>query len=379
MERPEHTPSGRTAGRNRFEVVIFDVYRDGHRRDYFRVLRRVLGGTVAWGSFAKRWPLLLRARQVVCSTCDDYLPQFFLLAIARALMGRRTIGLSVRTETIFQRAGWPQFVKRVMLRTLKVFPKAELITFMPFWVEPRLSKYASDWMYDPQYWDLRWLDASRPDALAELKSRIATLANGRRVVATVGHQRQVKGVEYFMAIYSQPVVRQRFLFVCIGPNWDLDRALLQRFTAAGGVFVDRELRDDEVVPIYGLADLIWVCYRPDYDQSSGIFGRAIQLDRPTIVRERSYLSVLQSRLGKGGVVLPYARPEAAAAELDRSAKEGSLPLQRPIQSERTSTFLCRRLGIPERGYPRSAHRLGVEGVTAAHGARATESLRSSVQ
>lgn len=331
------------------ELVIFDVFRDGHRRDYFRVLRRVLGGVVASGPLLQRLPVLLSARKLVCSTCDDYLSGFFLLSICRALLGRPTVGLSIRTETIFQRSGYAQQVKRVMLKFLKFVPKVNVITFMPHWAEPRLAAYTGDWMYDPQYWDLPWLSAPPLGALATVLAEVRKLAGRRPVVASLGHQRRVKGVEYFMELYEHAEMRERFCFVCIGPIWDVDRTLVARFQKAGGVFVDRQLRDDEILPIYALADVVWACYRPDYDQSSGIFGRAIQLGKPTIVRTQSYLAVLQAGLGMPGYALPYGDPPVAIAALRSVAVPSQA--QEHVGADRSTALLFRHVGLSTKVRP----------------------------
>ena len=127
---------------------------------------------------------------------------------------------------------------------------------------------------------------------------------------------------------------------------------------AGGVFVDRQLRDDEILPIYAMADVVWTCYRPDYDQSSGIFGRAIQLDKPTIVRRESYLAVLQAGLGKQGYAVPYADPPAAVAAL-RSMTTPSR-VQEHIGADRSTALLFRRLGLSAKVQPmRRRGRAGV--------------------
>jgi hypothetical protein len=331
------------------ELVIFDVFRDGHRRDYFRVLRRVLGGFVVSGPLLQRLPVLLRARKLVCSTCDDYLSGFFLLSICRALLGRATLGLSIRTETIFQRSGYAQQVKRSMFKFLKFVPNVNVITFMPHWAEPRLAAYTGDWMYDPQYWDLPWLSAPRPGALATVFDEVRKVAGRRPVVASLGHQRRVKGVEYFMELYQPAEMRERFCFACIGPIWDVDRTLVARFRQAGGVFIDRQLRDDEILPIYALADVVWTCYRPDYDQSSGIFGRAIQLGKPTIVRNQSYLAVLQAGLGTPGYAVPYADLPAAVAAL----KSMTVPsmAQEHVGADRSTALLFRHVGLSTKARP----------------------------
>ena len=64
------------------------------------------------------------------------------------------------------------------------------------------------------------------------------------------------------------------------------------------------------------ADLLWCCYNPIYDQSSGIFGRAIQIGRPTIVRKGSCLEGWQKEYGFGFAV-DYGDIDALIAALDR--------------------------------------------------------------
>ncbi|MDO9094864.1 MAG: hypothetical protein Q7U99_19780 [Rubrivivax sp.] len=345
--RPPGIRTLRTERQDRLDLLIFDAYRDGHRRDYFRVLRRVLGGRIVWGRPGRHWPRLLAARALVCSTCDDYLPAFFVLSLLRSLLGRTTLGLSIRSETIFQRTGLAQAMKRTMLRTLRFLPCVKVVTFMPHWAEPRLARYTVDWMYDLQYWDLAWLNVPAVNSLATLHETIRMKAAGRQVVTSVGHQRLVKGVEYFMALFEQEEMRRQFLFVCVGPNWDLDKAKVEQFRSAGGLFIDRELRDDEIVPIYAMTDVVWACYRPDYDQSSGIFGRAMQLGKPCIVREGSYLSVLQAGLGKQGAAVTYGQPEQAAAMLAAGVM-GNRQAQHVVDTARTTGALFRFLGLVDR-------------------------------
>src|ERR1700685_4165033 len=50
------------------------------------------------------------------------------------------------------------------------------------------------------------------------------------------------------------------------------------------------------VPDLQSADLVWSCYAPDYNQSSGIHGRAVQLGIPVVVRRGSYIDALGKSL-----------------------------------------------------------------------------------
>lgn len=336
-------PSSFSPSRQVPGIVVYDRYTDGHRRDYFRVLQRTLGADVVTGEARMHWRRLLTARHLVCTTCDDYLESFTALCAARSLLGRRTVGLSIRAETAVRRRDFAGILKRGWLRALRGMPGAHFVTLMPMWTEPGLKRYASDWMYDLQLWDLPWLDA--PDAPpAELVGELRRVADGRRVVVAIGHQRRVKGIHYFMELYADPEIRRRHLFVCVGPDWDLDTAEVERFRASGGLFLDREVRDEEILPLYGAADVIWACYHPDYDQSSGIFGRAVQLGQPTIVRSGSYLCTLQRGLGAPGWALPYDDVAGARAVLLGACARAE-PLQ-PLEDRRCAAFLPALLGVP---------------------------------
>jgi len=338
-------PSGCDAGSETSGVVVYDRHTDGHRRDYFRVLQRSLGASVLTGDARTCWRQLLAAPHLVCSTCDDYLDTFALLCAARSLLGRRTVGLSIRAETAVRRRDATGALKRAWLLALRGMPRAHLVTLMPMWAEPALRRYASDWMYDLQLWDLPWLEAPAP-VPPPLADELRRAADGRRVVVAIGHQRQVKGVHYFMQLYADADIRARYLFACVGPDWDLDASEVALFRSSGGLFLDREVSDDEILPLYAAADAIWACYHPDYDQSSGIFGRAVQLGQPTLVRSGSYLGTLQQELGAPGWALPYDDVAGARAVLARDCIRNQ-PRQR-LEDHRCAAFLPALLGVPAR-------------------------------
>ena len=329
--------------KGRRDLILYDVHRGGHRGDYFRVLRRLVGGYVVTGRPLARLRLLLGARQVVCSTYDDYFMLFFWLSLARSCLGRITVGIAVRSETVFHRGGFRLKIKSLLLKLLKQLPLTHTLTVMPYWVEPRLASVSSDWIYELQYWDLDWLDVAAVESVARFQRTIEVAARGRKVIGAIGHQRRVKGAEYFMQLYGRADMSSQYLFVCIGPRWDVDPAAIETFRSAGGVFIDTQLRDDEVVPIYTLFDVIWACYRPDYDQSSGIFGRALQLGLPTIVRAGSYLARLQEGLSNKGYQIPYADTDCAARILLADPSESKARFE--IGPERSFERLRGILGL----------------------------------
>lgn len=63
-------------------------------------------------------------------------------------------------------------------------------------------------------------------------------------------------------------------------------------SSAGGFACNRFISDEELLAFYANADLIWCAYSKDYDQASGILGRAVQLGIPAVVRKGSLIQKL---------------------------------------------------------------------------------------
>ena len=89
-----------------------------------------------------------------------------------------------------------------------------------------------------------------------------------------------------------------------------------KFTSAGGMLIDRHLSDVEIESIYLESDIIWSCYAPAYDYSSGIFGRAIQFCVPAIIRKDSYLDKFSQLAGLSALALEYGNVQAAVTKIE---------------------------------------------------------------
>jgi hypothetical protein len=168
-------------------------------------------------------------------------------------------------------------------------------------------------MYDPQLWDLADLNRSQPISKNEygVTGKITKEAAGRKVVVALGTQSLSKGFPLFCTLWCDPdesVLRRTCLFVACGKvdvAFSSEAKDLQRY---GGILLDRVLTDEEMMAVYGCADLIWCCYPPFYNQASGIFGRAVQLGVPTIVRAGSYLALLAKSIRHPIVELNWEKP-----------------------------------------------------------------------
>jgi len=138
---------------------------------------------------------------------------------------------------------------------------------------------------------------------------------GRQVILVTGTLEVSKGLAFLDAIFDRdPALLNRFAIVCAGQVMEPSRMQLESLKNKAIVWEDRFLTRDEMLSLYPLADAVWCCYRPDYDVSSGIFGRAVQFGRPALVRSGSLISRLLARLGPG-MAFEYGDTKAAAAAL----------------------------------------------------------------
>lgn len=270
-------------------VTICESSDEGHRLGYVTYLR---GQAERLGQTASVEPLLRRA---ACSAHTLVLPMLEqraganLLTIAlRALLGRRTVCLVFRARDAVRSRSWRHAIKRASMAAVKRLPGAALISIVPVPVEPDIAGIVTDWIYDPELCDLDAAALNRvpAPAIAELRQR----AGGRTIVAALGRQDRDKGFVFFCELWAaHPELRERCLFVAAGGVPDDLTETARRFAAHGGVLMDGFIDDDTLFDLYAVADAIWCCYAPRYDQASGIFGRAVQFGRTALVRRGSHV------------------------------------------------------------------------------------------
>jgi len=160
-------------------------------------------------------------------------------------------------------------------------------SILPFYVEPRLAGLVSDWIYDVQFWDREILwDAN----LISTAYDPIPAKRGRARLALPGNLSQRKGAHFMMDLFlASHKIRECFQFLLFGEIHDLDARRVESFRRAGGVLIDRRPSMDDLFGVYLNTDFIWSCYPAYFNHSSGVFGRALQLERPVVVRTGSYL------------------------------------------------------------------------------------------
>jgi hypothetical protein len=269
-------------------LVDFEAGEDGHRGQYNAMLARLFRL-----SRARFSPAMLLARApVLCPQIEAAPGRFALTCLARGLLGRRTVGLLLRPLPALRGTSLRLRFKRAMLKLLRRVPGAQVLTIVPFVVEPGFAAIAHGWIHDLQNWDMPLDPKAAPDPAAQaLAGQIRARAQGRPVCCAIGRQVREKGFDRFAALHNaDPALREAMLFAYGGKvSSDLAEAA-RGFAAAGGFALDRFVSDAELAGLYGAADLVWCVYAPDYDQASGVLGRAMQLGIPVAVRRGSVIA-----------------------------------------------------------------------------------------
>ncbi|MGV3554641.1 MAG: hypothetical protein ACO1OD_05250 [Croceibacterium sp.] len=192
-------------------------------------------------------------------------------------------------------------------------PGVTTIGIVPFNIEPRFAQVCDEAIHDPQLWDAA---PGRPAAETRLSNDIRQLAGGRPIIAALGALATNKGTAFLAEVLeAEPALTETFFWVCAGPVSSSEKDLGPLLRSAGAHLVDRFLDDQELVSVYGAANLIWACYAPAYDQASGVFGRALQYRKTPIVRHGATIDRFGREYGFACLSVEYDADLAARSLL----------------------------------------------------------------
>lgn len=305
----------------------FDFYSRtdmGHRAEYVKFCQSQLGGRRV-GVRA----MLVTNKPLLFLMIEENFILYFCIAILRSLFGLKTTGLAFRAKECVESKDAKLKVKYILLRVLKTIGRVKTLSIVPFFAYPKAEEVCDDWVYDFQFWDREFLESiTEIHAVNSTVKKILEIANGRRVVCAVGKQDIDKGFDFYAMTYSNSkALRDEFLFVAGGKIQGIDKKTVSTFKNHGGYLIDRRISDDELVALYHVADVVWACYTPIYDQSSGVLGRALQYGRTAIVRKGSLASILAVKQSESVITCHFHSTEPLTVDLLRYAAvpRGSVP------------------------------------------------------
>lgn len=280
----------------------------GHRQEYQELFAALFGLSLSTGRVGPtNLCRLVAARAILFGTIDDDYAGFFLTALLRALLGRRTVGLFLRPHVCLQSKALRNRVKKAAFTFLKRVRPVSVFTIVPFSIAPEFAQVADDGLVDPQLWDLATAPTNAIDA--KFSAQIAAAAGGRHILAFVGTASAIKGIGLLRDLIADPSWPSDEIFVVAAGRFpDGNGASADEFTALGALALPRVISDAELRALYAGADLIWASYRPDYDQASGIFGRAVQTGRTPVLRAGSLIARFARQNDISAVELDWAAP-----------------------------------------------------------------------
>ncbi|WP_308815725.1 hypothetical protein [Sphingomonas sp. GV3] len=274
---------------------------------------------------------LLHAGPVLVMQLEQYNLRAHLLAIARAVMRRRTCAMVFRSREALVGTKPQTRVKRLLLRVERRLSSIAMLTIVPFDLLPRPETLFRGWLHDPQLWDIAILPA--PDEDRGLADRALTMANGRPIIIVIGLLASYKGIDRLAELANDADFCAQYLLVIAGSQI---ADVKHRFAdiANDCIIEDRHISDGEIYALYEAADYVWSVYAPSYDQASGIFGRALQFGRTPLVRAGSLIEHYAKTLGRETVAVDW---EASPSEIARMLS--SVPGKRaPYRVDTTASF-----------------------------------------
>jgi len=271
--------------------IVHITVDDGHRPSYRDLFARLLDLEPSTGPIrGRRFLRLVRARRVFFATVDDDYAGFLTVALLRSLLRKPTSGLFLRPLQCFRTERpiiYP--MKRRVFRCLCRLPRLRLLSIIPHDIRPELREVTHYWIHDPQMWDL-WVDGPPTLPDTDLSRRVEVARQGRKVMIFIGGAHLRKGFDGFAE--KARAEANTTLFVSAGRVSPECAPHAERLRALGMIVEDRFVTDEEILSLYKVADLAWCRYSPDYDQASGVFGRALQTGVEPVVRSGSVLEKL---------------------------------------------------------------------------------------
>ena len=243
---------------------------------------------------------MLERRPVLFLMIEEGFAQYFFTALARAALGRRTVGLLFRPKPTLGRRTWRHRVKFRALAALRRVAAARTLSIVPAPLVPGLDRITDGWIHDFQLWDIGAAERRRLAEITQegeasdagaLYAEVRRRAAGCKVLVSLGYQTRQKGFGHLASAIGCDGIEGWFVLVLgqVAPDQQEAKRIIE---AAGALVIDGYASDEEVYAAYAVADAVWCHYDESYDQASGILGRAAQFGVPAVVRKGSLMADL---------------------------------------------------------------------------------------
>lgn len=273
------------------KVLLYTGSLSGHRESYLKFAIKNFAGE---RTDIKK--MLIDKRPVMFLMIEDSFMLYFCIAIFRSLTCRITIGLLFRPLPSITSSSLKLKIKRSLLHIMKRIKLITTLLIIPWYVNDKFEEISDGWIFDFQFWDIsdenyKLFSQSKSKQLSnKIAETIDSISHPKKIVTAIGSQDRNKGFDIFLHLYnSNLIIRNNFLFIFGGKAKDEFNLEIDLFNKYGGYSLNRFISNSELQQLYASSDFIWALYSEEYNQASGIFGRALQYGIPVIVRENSII------------------------------------------------------------------------------------------
>lgn len=242
---------------------------------------------------------LLKPESVLFATVGGDFRRYFWVGVLRALLGKTSCTLFLGAMALRKNNNpAPSYFDRLLSKVWKALPKQQTLAILPYKVEPSLSEVTNDYIYDPQMWDM-WLgDQPEECPSTSLSEAVLEESKGRKIIIFIG--KGAKRKSFPELVQFAKANQERLFVVAAGKIMEECTTDAEELCSFGMRVENRYITDEELLSLYGIADYAWCFYSPEYDQASGIYGRAAQLGVIPVMRRGAIIERLSQELN-----IPY--------------------------------------------------------------------------
>ena len=275
----------------------FSANRICHHDDYYLLLSKLIN--IENIKDIKRKINILFSKDVIFYLDIDSLDlMFFPLILLRTIWGGKGVAISVRTEYLLESRSLKEFlfqrrrliylkslVKRFLFYVLKKYSSTEILSIHKKHKKTsKLAPYVNDFIFDPQLWDLKILNiiSEKPkeivnDDIFNKKNDLPILVAGR-----FDAQRSKNELISYLKKGA------KYNFIIAGKIDDQD--LVEIKSLENCTIINRFISNEELIYLYEKCYSVYCFY--SNDRPSGFFGRALQFNKPIIVRKNRFLHLM---------------------------------------------------------------------------------------
>ena len=273
-------------------LICFSANRICHHDDYYLLISKI-APSVNVKSYKAKLKYLFSSNPIMFLDIDSRDLLFLPIIIIRTLWTSGNFSMSVRTEYLVDAGSFVNFIKNI---TNSIFIKSKIKRLIFLFIkycsntkiisihrghkyEKKMHRYVSDFIYDPQLWDLKLLNFSQiiPDEV-----KVDLFKSNKKKVLVAGsfnEQRSRKELIEYLETNTD------FIFIIAGKIDIEDYKHLKLFKNC--ILINRYNSNEELFYLLNNCDIVYCFYTNN--RPSGFFGRALQLNKNIIVRKNSFL------------------------------------------------------------------------------------------